>query len=312
MGSGEWFQPAPRSIPHSAFPATTRVAVPNFDSLAVEGVAGAVLVSALLFGRRLLPYLRLPPRRLNHPVPIAWARIVNARVPLAARLSPGDHARLLQLTVEFIRTKAFEGCGGLTVTDEMKVVIAAQACLLLLHLPGDVYPQVITILVYPHPVVPEHLLSIRQSFSPVPVLQPIIGETWQRGGTIILAWDEVLHGAVDIADPQNVVLHEFAHALDDEDGSGNGTPLVESPAALRSWARVLRRDFDALQADAKAGRPSVLSAYGATNPAEFFAVATEAFFKRPRDLLRSNGDLYAELKRFYGQDPAGGGGGPES
>jgi Mlc titration factor MtfA (ptsG expression regulator) len=276
----------------------------NLDSIAVEGVAGALVLTALVFGRRLLPYLRLPPRRYNHPVPIEWARIITSQVALAARLFPGEKARLLQLTAEFIRTKTFEGCGGLILSEEMKVVIAAQACLLLLHLDGDVYPKIDTILVYPHPFVPERVLSIRQSFSPVPVPQPLLGEAWMQGGTIVLAWDDVLHGAVDFADPGNVVLHEFAHALDDEDGSGNGTPLVESPAALRSWARVLQRDYAALQADADAGRVGVLNLYGATNPAEFFAVATEAFFKRPRDLLRSNAELYAELKRFYGQDPA--------
>lgn len=275
----------------------------DLDSLTVEGIAAALLIAAVLLGRRVVPRLRLPQRRLHHRVPPEWDRIVTSRVALAARLSPADRARLLQLTAEFIRTKSFEGCGGLTLTEEMQVVIAAQACLLLLHLPGEVYPKVTTVLVYPHPFIPERVLSIRHPFIPVPVPQPLLGETW-RDGAILLAWDDVLHSAVDLAAPGNVVLHEFAHALDHEDGAGDGIPLVESPEALRAWARVLRRDYAALQADVDAGRPSVLHPYGATNPAEFFAVATETFFKRPRELLQSNAELYGELKRFYGQDPA--------
>lgn len=280
----------------------------DFDSLTVEGVAAALLITAVLLGRRIVPRLRLPQRRLNHRIPPEWEQIVTSHVALAARLSSADRVRLLQLTAEFIRAKSFEGVGGLTLSDEMKVIIAAQACLLLLNLPGDVYPKVTTVIVYPHPFIPERVLSIRHGFAPVPVPQPLLGETW-RDGAIVLAWDDVLHSAVDLAAPGNVVLHEFAHALDHEDGAGDGIPLVESPEALRAWARVLRRDYAALQADVDAGRPSVLHPYGATNPAEFFAVATETFFKRPRELLQSNAELYAELKRFYGQDPAGGSGG---
>jgi Mlc titration factor MtfA (ptsG expression regulator) len=136
----------------------------------------------------------------------------------------------------------------------------------------------------------------------IPHPEPLLGE--HVSGAVVLAWDNSLHGASDTGDGQNVVLHEFAHELDREDGYVDGTPLLEAPSSTRTWARVLQQRFDELRRSAEDGVPDVLNAYGATNRAEFFAVATETFFGNPEELRRRYPDLYAELKGFYRQDPA--------
>lgn len=137
-----------------------------------------------------------------------------------------------------------------------------------------------------------------------------LGEAWDTGA-VVLAWDAVLAGAADADDGHNVVFHEFAHQLDFEDGRTDGAPLLgsEDPWYRRkdhykNWARVLRAEYEKLRANVEAGEPSAIDEYGATNPAEFFAVATEFFFERPRDLQQRCSELYDELKRFYKQDPA--------
>ncbi len=121
---------------------------------------------------------------------------------------------------------------------------------------------------------------------------------------IVLAWDAAQRGAAHPSDGQNVVLHEFAHQLDFEDYSTDGAPALATRAEYLAWARVMSSEFKALRAAEEAGTPTVLDTYGATNPAEFFAVATEAFFERPRALRARHPELYAELGRFFRQDPA--------
>jgi Mlc titration factor MtfA (ptsG expression regulator) len=136
----------------------------------------------------------------------------------------------------------------------------------------------------------------------IPHPEPMLGE--HTSGAVVLAWDSVLRGSTDAADGQNVVLHEFAHELDREDGYVDGVPLLEAPSSTRVWARVLQERFDELRRAAEDGLPDVLNVYGATNRAEFFAVATETFFERPADMRQRYPDLYEELKGFYRQDPA--------
>src|SRR5213594_4506902 len=272
------------------------------DGLAVIGavllliVVGYIGVSAVL---RRIPAtsLRLP----TGPIPDTWDGIVEHNVPLARGLSSDERERLLRLVQVFLTEKHFEGCGGLVVTEEMRVTIAAEACLLLLHLEGPCYPTLRTVLIYPHAFVPK-LARAPQTGEIVMPAGPLSGQSW-RNGVVVLAWDDVVNGARDVADGHNVVLHEFAHQLDQEDGTPDGMPVLVS-GALRTWARVLSEEYERLRDDAVAMRPSALDAYGATDKAEFFAVATETFFERPARLVREHAGLYAELKRFYGQDPA--------
>jgi Mlc titration factor MtfA (ptsG expression regulator) len=236
------------------------------------------------------------------PFPAEWVEIIQRTVPFYARL-PQDDQRELQGHIQvFLAEKRFEGCGGLTLTDEIRVTIAAYACVLLLHRETDYYPLLVTILVYPHPFVVSRYQA-GPAGQVVEADQALAGESW-RHGNVALAWDEVQHSAFDPQDGHNVVFHEFAHQLDEEDGSANGAPVLPRRSMYGAWARILGTDFAELVRDAEEGRASVLDQYGATNPAEFFAVATEAFFEQPVMLRSWHPQLYAELMLYYQQDPA--------
>ncbi len=235
------------------------------------------------------------------PFPSAWRAIVERQFPLFSRLSAEDQAELLGHVQVFLDEKTFEGCGGLEMTDEIRLTIAAQACLLLLHREPHYYPRLVSILVYPHPYVAQAKERLPGGIvSEVPSGR--LGESWIED-IVVLAWDAVRSGASDANDGHNVVLHEFAHQLDQEDGTSNGAPILERRSQYVAWARILGDEFTALRDAAEHGRRSDIDAYGATNPAEFFAVVTEAFFERPASLRKKHPALYDELKLFYRQDP---------
>jgi Mlc titration factor MtfA (ptsG expression regulator) len=237
------------------------------------------------------------------PVPPTWRSILTRNLPVFRRLSPADQVELLGHVQVFLAEKRFEGCGGLELTDEMRLTIAAQACLLLLHRETDYYPQLSTILVYP-----STYLAHAERHLEGPVWEEgeeyRLGHTTPRLGVLVLAWDAANWGASNPSDGQNVVLHEFAHQLDFEDYSTDGAPALATRAEYLDWARVMSSEFQALRIAEETGTPTVLDPYGATNPAEFFAVATEAFFERPAQLRARHPELYAELGKFFRQDPA--------
>jgi Mlc titration factor MtfA (ptsG expression regulator) len=236
-------------------------------------------------------------------IPPAWTSILTRNLPVFRRLPVADQVELLSHVQVFLAEKRFEGCGGLELTDEIRLTIAAQACLLLLHRETDYYPQLSTILVYPSTYVAHDERHLE-------------GPIWEEGdeyrlghaarqlGVIVLAWDAANWGAANPSDGQNVVLHEFAHQLDFEDYATDGAPALATRAEYLEWARVMSSEFNALRAAEEAGTPTVLDTYGATNPAEFFAVATEAFFERSALLRARHPELYAELGKFFRQDPA--------
>ncbi len=236
------------------------------------------------------------------PFPPAWLAFIEKNVPIYNRLPQVDREELQGHIQVFLDEKYFEGCGGLELTDEIKVTIAAQACVLLLHRETDYYPRLITVLVYPDAYVAKSLEPIGGGV--VEEGESVrLGEAW-KSGVAVLSWHDVSRGTADIHDGQNVVLHEFAHLLDFEDDSADGVPILEQRSHYVTWARVLSDEFDQLRRDTELGRSHVLDQYGATNPAEFFAVATESFFEKPIRLRRKHPDLYEELKRYYRQDPA--------
>ncbi len=237
---------------------------------------------------------------LEAPFPAEWKAILARNVPLVSRLEAAERKALENRVQIFVAEKRFEGCGGLEVTDEMRVTIAGQACILVLHIDEeeDLFPTVESVLVYP------------SGYRATGVVQPggIVvdesaraGEAWQQGA-VVLAWDEVLRAAHDPR--HNLVMHEFAHALDQEDGSADGAPLLPVRAMYGPWARVLGAEYADLVQEFQSGHRTSIDPYGATNPAEFFAVVTEAFFGRPRELRRTHPALYDQLKAFYRQDPA--------
>ena len=244
-------------------------------------------------------------RRLSStPLPPAWWEIIDRNVPYIRRFSESDRRELAGHVQVLLHEKRFEGCGGLEMTDEIRVTIAAQAAVLLLHRETDYYPTLTSILVYPHAYVTDRPRR-QPDGTVIEGPQVRLGESWFRG-SLVLSWDDVLRGTRDPDDGQNVVLHEFAHQLDGESGAMEGAPALGASARYQAWARVLGEEYRDLVHSVRRGWCSVLDAYGATSPPEFFAVVTEAFFERPRDLRRCHPELYDELARFYRQDPAAG------
>lgn len=237
-------------------------------------------------------------RALQTPFPDRWREILRQDSSVYARLSDGERVHLERNIRIFLATKSFEGCGGLEVTEEMRVLIAAQACLLLLNRDVACYPRLKTVLIYPSAYVDRG----KRRFGPDQAASGRLGESWGHG-SVVLAWDSVKQGARNMHDGLNVSLHEFAHQLDQEDGAADGAPVLASRGAYASWARVLSKDYERLRTRTGKGRKSVMRAYGATNPAEFFAVATETFFEKPRQLRGKRPELYEELKGYYRVDP---------
>jgi Mlc titration factor MtfA (ptsG expression regulator) len=234
-------------------------------------------------------------------VPDAWLEIIALRVPFYEKLPPSDQRELLGHVQVFLNEKTFEGCEDLEVTEEMKVTIAAQACVLLLHRETEYFPKVDSILVYPRAYAATHTETLPDG-SVVETKSVRLGESY-GGGTVVLSWNDVVHGAACVRDGQNLVLHEFAHQLDQEDGSADGAPELGTRSNYVAWARVLSEEYLDLQEAKRKRRRTIIDKYGATNPAEFFAVITEAFFEKPRPLQRKHPELYEELKAYYQQDP---------
>ncbi|HPS55222.1 MAG TPA: zinc-dependent peptidase [Sedimentisphaerales bacterium] len=242
-------------------------------------------------------------KRLNRQTfPCHWLEIIENNVPFYKKLSDEDKKELQKHILIFESEKKFEGCGGLKITDEIKVTIAAQACILLLHRKTNYYPGLSSILVYPQAYV-AHKVEHLPGGTVIEGPDVRLGEFWHRG-SIVLSWDDVKHGAADIHDGENVVFHEFAHQLEDSWAKGDSTPVFQNNSSYIAWARVLQRDYKKLRHDVSNNRKTFLNQYGATNPAEFFAVATEYFFEKPSELEKLHPDLYRELKFFYQQDPA--------
>ena len=241
-------------------------------------------------------------RSRSRPASEEWRSIISRNLPFFDRLLPNDQKELLGHVQVFLEEKRFEGCAGLQVTDEMRVTIATQACLLLLHRKTDYYPRLLTILVYPSGYVVDEERHLEGHIWGQG-REGRLGETGRGMGSMVLAWDEAKSGARDPSDGKNLVLHEFAHQLDFEDHVADGVPALASRGQILSWAEVMKMEFAALRAADATGIPTLLDTYGATNPAEFFAVATEAFFERPRALRRQHPRLFGELARFFRQDP---------
>lgn len=247
-----------------------------------------------------IPRYRLK-KALKAPFPGEWVGILENNIQVYRNLPMPLRLQLRLLIKQFLHQKQFSGAAGLEITDEIRLTIAAQACMLHLNRGGDLYPKLKYILVYPSAFIvsrPEGndsgVVSIQE--------RGLLGESWQNG-KVILAWDNVLQGAQNFVDGRNVVLHEFAHQLDSESGMADGAPLLAGKSSYRSWAAALSHEFEELQKDDRIGRRSLLDHYGATNPAEFFAVATETFFEKPRQMAEHHAELFEVLARYYRIDP---------
>ncbi|HEY5140834.1 MAG TPA: M90 family metallopeptidase [Methylococcales bacterium] len=236
------------------------------------------------------------------PLPQSSLSVLKTDVPLYNRLPPADQIELGGHIQIFLAEKLFEGCRGLEITDEIKLTIAAQACILLLHRQTDYYPGLTSILVHPQAY---HATNRRHIGDGVIIEgdEVRLGESWHRG-SVVLSWEDVKRQSLRHNNAQNVVLHEFAHQIDLSGGQGDSSPVLQQAESFAEWAAALQENYEQLCADIMADRPTVLDDYGATNPTEFFAVATECFFENPHQLQQYHPQLYNELKAFYLQDPA--------
>lgn len=237
----------------------------------------------------------------NRPFPAAWRAILQRNVPLYRRLPPDLQRQLRDHIQVFVAEKSFIGCDGVEITDEMRVTIAAQACLLLLNRRDHYYPRLHQVLVYPGP-----FIARREKTNAIGLLHDdsrvLSGESWSHG-QVILSWQDVLEGALVEDDGRNVAIHEFAHQLDQEKGHANGAPDLADFQRYPRWSRVLGQEYGALQQRLQLAEPGLLDPYAATDPAEFFAVCSEVFFEQPQRLAAEHPALYGELSRFFRIDP---------
>jgi Mlc titration factor MtfA (ptsG expression regulator) len=263
-------------------------------------VGFALLVVAWLLAQ---PHLveRRRRRARAQPFPAAWREILQRRVP-HFRLLPADLQVQLKKHIQvFVAEKDFIGCDGFAITDEVRVTIAAQACLLLLNRATQYFPNLRQVLVYPGAFIVERVRA-----EPSGILQEqrqvLSGESWSQG-QVVLSWEDVVEGAAVVDDGRNVVIHEFAHQLDQEKGYANGAPVLMRRERMQRWSQVLGEEFARLREQSAMGEATLLSPYGATDPAEFFAVVSEVFFEQPQRMASEHPALYDELRKLYRVNP---------
>jgi Mlc titration factor MtfA (ptsG expression regulator) len=240
-------------------------------------------------------------RLRGQPFPEEWDRMLRENFPLYRRLPEEDRPELQGHIHVFLDEKQFEGCNDLEINDEIRVTIAAQACLLLLHRDTDYFPAMTSIFVYPTlfyaEVVEENEDGVVSEYE-----EDRSGESWDYG-PVVLSWEDALMGAAGEEGGYNSVIHEFVHQLDLENGSPDGVPRLENADRCESWERVFTESFEKFERRLDAGRPTVIDEYGVEGPDEFFAVAAEHFFQTPDALRREYPDLYDELRSYFQQDP---------
>jgi Mlc titration factor MtfA (ptsG expression regulator) len=263
-----------------------------------------IFIGVLLIGYSVgKPYWREHKRKKirNEPFKKEWRKIIQQRMPYFRQMPSDLQLQLKQHIQVFLAEKTFEGCNGVKITDEIRVTIAAQACLLLLNRKTDFYPKLQTILVYPRAFIKEQQNLNKDGLQQTKKVA-LAGESWEFG-KVVLSWQDTLEGAKITDDGRNVVIHEFAHQLDQENGKANGAPILDKEQSYKCWADVFSVQFEQLKIQANNGTPSLFDYYGATNPAEFFAVASEVFFEKSKQFCHESPKLYRQLKQYYQVDP---------
>jgi len=262
-------------------------------------VAIAFIITGILAYPTLIAKRRKNFKKRSFP-PLGNAVIEN-NLPIYSRLSKGDRKRLQGHIQVFLAEKQFIGCSGLQVTEEMKLTIAAVAGLLLLNERGEYFPKLRSILIYPSTYfVTETTMTSNYVVEEKRVAR--LGESWTND-QLVLSWEQVQQDTRNWQDGHNVVLHEFAHQLDQEDGKAEGVPILRRKSDYAIWMQVMTDAYQQLCQDVQRGRKTVMDSYGTTNPAEFFAVATETFFEKPYQLQQQHPALYQLLQNYYQLDP---------
>lgn len=261
----------------------------------------------LIFAAFLVWVLRLQLQRSRRnnlflkPLPPDWIQILEKNVSIYSLLPQNLREELHGRINIFLDEKEFIGCAELQISNEIRVTIAGNACILLLKRDKRCFPRFTTILIYPDTYVSREVKS--DGLVVVHEESVRAGESWYRG-PVVLSWADVMRGSLNNSDGHNVVLHEFAHKLDEENEIMNGLPVLRDSSHYAEWAEVLTKEFDSLLIRVDRGTNSVIDAYGAVSPSEFFAVATESFFEKPLLMKNKLPDLYQQFKRFYNLDPA--------
>ncbi|MEX0876318.1 MAG: M90 family metallopeptidase [Phycisphaerales bacterium] len=242
-------------------------------------------------------------RLRNQPLPAEWWAVIDRHAPAITRLTPEERRRLGGIVRVLLDEKDFEGCGGLTVTQDMRLVITAVAALPVLNLPAWDYPGLYSILIYPD----AYRVKSRDEEGPAGIIteedEVRLGEAWTEG-SLVLSWNNILDDCADPNNGLNTILHEFAHLIDAYSGDIDGGPPLPNAADARAWSKIVAACYERHTEDVEAGRDTLIDPYGATEPAEFFAVTTELFFERPVAMRAQHGELYEQFARFYAQDPA--------
>jgi hypothetical protein len=241
-------------------------------------------------------------RLFRSGLPEHHRQILERNLPLLSRMPAELQRQLCGHANVFLHEKRFLGCGGLALTEEMRVTIAGHACLLLLNRERTGYfPGFSSIYVYPD----TYLVDDVEYDGEVEIhgKDARAGESW-HGGPVLLSWRDVAETLAGDAGGQNVILHEFAHKLDEENPDVEGLPVLASSSHYREWERVLTHTFENLEATLESLERPVIDDYALTSPAEFFAVATESFFEQAVEMRRQFPDLYEQFRKYYGVDPA--------
>lgn len=237
----------------------------------------------------------------NYSLNAQQKKLLLNYMPIYQKMTDADREKLERHIVWFLNEKRFIGCDGLKLNDAMKLIVAADACVLVLNKPWPLYRNVKEILLYPSAYYAPQ--TSRDNAGLVSYHNTVRqGESWP-GGTLVLSWHDVLEGNRLPSDGHNLVFHEFAHQLDQETGQTTGTPLLSSNEDYQKWAKVFSRAFNQLKTHLAYGMPHVIHSYGATNEAEFFAVITETFLEKPAELRQFDPEIYHLLVGFYQFDP---------
>jgi len=218
-------------------------------------------------------------------------------LPLLEGLSNEELSRLQDLTILFIHDKVFEGAHGLEVSQHMALIIAIQACLPVLNLGMSGYDGWTSVIVYPAGFAPDRTITDENGVVHQ-VQTDLSGESWQRG-PVVLSWNDV--ETAGVIDGHNLVVHEFAHKLDMQNGVANGFPPLHKNMLVKEWIKAFTEGFEHFQRQCETGKPAI-DCYGATSPAEFLAVLSEVFFERPGVLDKHYPAIYEQLRLYYRQD----------
>lgn len=262
--------------------------------IAIAFIITGIFIHPILIKKRRRHYKQLP-------FPILWNAVIENNLPIYYCLSKGDRQHLQGHIQVFLAEKQFIGCNGLLVTEEMKITIAAVACLLLLNERGEYFLRLRTIFIYPRTY---FVNEIAKTGSYIVEEKRVarLGESWTND-QLVLSWEQVQYDTRNWQDGRNIVLHEFAHQLDQEDGEAEGVPILPRKLDYPIWMQVMTAAYQQLCHDVQRGKKTVMDSYGTTNPAEFFAVATETFFEKPHQLQKQHSALYKLLQSYYQLDP---------